>query len=319
MPDKNSKPTTLRKAVAKMSSGIDWARLSAPFAPSEIEWRIQEAGKTKEGKVWAKCFAYVTNRAIMDRLDEVAGPQNWKNEYKAGPAGGVLCGLSIRFDEEWITKWDGADNPEIEAVKGGLSNAMKRAAVQWGLGRYLYGLDVYFAEIVANGRFFSRLPRDKGGDSFKWNPPALPAWATPQNYQPPPTEQLDPGESPPSPEPPEVANAVSAIRNAKSVSDLERYAEVIDGRKAKGRYTADEHKRLELEIETRRRALTPDEISEEENTLFLLKDKLDKAALPLEVENARRWFADKQVGDATRKKGEELIAEVDKEIAEQPA
>ena len=28
----------------------------------------------------------------------------------------------------------------MEAIKGGLSNAMRRAAVQWGIGRYLYDL-----------------------------------------------------------------------------------------------------------------------------------------------------------------------------------
>ena len=41
------------------------------------------------------CLAYVTNRAIMERLDAVCEPQNWKNEFKPAPEGGILCGISI--------------------------------------------------------------------------------------------------------------------------------------------------------------------------------------------------------------------------------
>jgi hypothetical protein len=150
--------------------------LSKPFSSEDIEWRIQQCGKKGE-KIWAICLAYVTNRAIMDRLDYVVGVGNWRNEYAAGPQGGVLCGLSVRVDGEWVTKWDGADNTDVEAIKGGLSGAMKRAAVQWGIGRYLYRLESSFAIVSDRGRY-----RQKGKDfSFKWDPPELPSWALPSN------------------------------------------------------------------------------------------------------------------------------------------
>ena len=45
-------------------------QLDAPFASEDIEWRIQQAGKNNNG-IWAKVLAYVTNRAIMKRLDDV--------------------------------------------------------------------------------------------------------------------------------------------------------------------------------------------------------------------------------------------------------
>lgn len=110
---------------------MSWERLAAPFSPEDIKHRKGPNGKQ---------LPYVTNRAIQDRLDEVMGPANWKNEFREWGQGspGVLCGLSLRIDNEWITKWDGAEQTDIEAVKGGLSDAMKRAAVQWGIGRYLY-------------------------------------------------------------------------------------------------------------------------------------------------------------------------------------
>ncbi|MEM8556947.1 MAG: Rad52/Rad22 family DNA repair protein [Bacteroidota bacterium] len=123
-------------------SPSDLRSLAEPFPADAIEWK--PGTTTRDGKK-ALAMAYLTSRAIMDRLDEVCGPANWRNEFAPGPGGGIVCGLSIivaRDDRhgEWITKWDGAENTDVESVKGGLSNATKRAAVQWGIGRYLYGL-----------------------------------------------------------------------------------------------------------------------------------------------------------------------------------
>lgn len=153
----------------------DFRALQEFFAPDEIEWRLQQAGE-KNGKVWAICVPYVTNRAIMQRLDDTVGPGNWRNEFKPGPGGGVLCGISVRVDGEWVTKWDGAENTDIEGVKGGLSGAMKRAAVQWGVGRYLYALEESFASVSESGKLRGKT---KDGKTFKWDPPQLPGWALP--------------------------------------------------------------------------------------------------------------------------------------------
>jgi hypothetical protein len=156
---------------------MQFNKLKEPFAESDIEWRVAQAGKRGE-KVWAKVLAYVTNRAIMDRLDAVCGPENWKNRYDKGPGGGVICGISIKIDGEWIEKWDGADNTQFEATKGGLSGAMKRAAVQWGVGRYLYDLKENWAVISDNGSHYQ--PGKQGSyPAFKWDPPKLPDWALP--------------------------------------------------------------------------------------------------------------------------------------------
>ena len=144
-----------------MNTRVDLKRLSDYFGDDDIEWKpIVVSRKTNKGLA----AAYVTNRAIMDRLDEVCGPENWKNEFMPGPNGGVVCGLSIRVERgegsvgsggfaEWITKWDGAENTDIEAVKGGLSSSMRRAAVQWGIGRYLYKLPSQWVPVDDNGRF----------------------------------------------------------------------------------------------------------------------------------------------------------------------
>jgi hypothetical protein len=155
--------------------------LKKPFPEEDIEWRVQSSGK-KNDKIWAIVLAYVTNRAIQDRLDDVCGPDRWKNEYTSAPEGGILCGISIRCaigssgGYEWVTKYDGASNTQVEAVKGGLSSAMKRAGSQWGIGRYLYGLDATFAIVTKKGQYSAKT---KDGEWFKWNPPILPKWALP--------------------------------------------------------------------------------------------------------------------------------------------
>lgn len=162
---------------------MDLSKLDEPFHTCDIEWRIQQSGKTGTGKVWAMVLAYVTNRAIMKRLDDVCGKAGWKNEYRDIPNnGGVECGISIKVGDEWITKWDAAEQTQVEAVKGGRSGAMKRAAVQWGIGRYLYELEEGFAQISTEKSQGWNRAKLKDNTAFYWLPPALPSWATPDEH-----------------------------------------------------------------------------------------------------------------------------------------
>ncbi len=138
-----------------MSTTPKLDRLSAFFREDDIEWKPMRV--SADGRR-AMAAAYVTNRAIMDRLDAVCGRDGWRNEFVSGPDGGVLCGLSIRTAHGWLTKWDGAENTDIEPVKGGLSSAMRRAAVQWGIGRYLYDLPTQWVSLNEKG-YFKEPPR----------------------------------------------------------------------------------------------------------------------------------------------------------------
>jgi hypothetical protein len=149
---------------------MELRRLADEFPAEDIEWRIQQSGM-KNGKPWAKILAYITNRAIMDRLDAVCGPENWRNEFSFAPFEGFMCGISIRIGEEWVTKWDGAEKSDIEPFKGGLSNAMKRAAVQWGMGRYLYHWDTAWADFDGQGVYSAKIENQW----YKWSPPFVPA------------------------------------------------------------------------------------------------------------------------------------------------
>jgi len=126
--------------------------LIAPFADCDIEWRVSATNKDKTRGL---AVPYVTNRAIQNRLDDTVGIDGWYNEFvpwKDGKA--QLCGISIYFAEKdfWLTKWDGADDSDIESVKGGISDSMKRAAVQWGIGRYLYGIPQVWVRVKPAGK-----------------------------------------------------------------------------------------------------------------------------------------------------------------------
>lgn len=130
--------------------------LAKPFAPEDLEWRLQY---TNEEKMCGMAVPYVTNRAIQNRLDEVCGPENWYNEFwpwhSAGKKDSQLCGIAIYFEGKgFITKWDGAEDSDIEPIKGGLSDSMKRAAYQWGIGRVLYSLDTVWVDIERRGRSY---------------------------------------------------------------------------------------------------------------------------------------------------------------------
>lgn len=120
-------------------------RLQAPFLPGEIEWRLQNT--TQDGSR-GLAVPYVDNRAIQNRLDEIFTPFGWKNDFIQWQGGNSqLCSISVLSNGEWITKTDGAENTDIEPIKGGLSDSMKRSAVQFGIGRYLYQMEGVWVEV----------------------------------------------------------------------------------------------------------------------------------------------------------------------------
>ena len=143
-------------------------KLKEPFLPEEINWRV---GATTSDKKKGLALAYIDARAVMDRLDDVCGPENWQRKYLQFGRN-YVCEIGINIEDVgWVWKSDGASETEYEATKGGLSDAFKRAAVSWGVGRYLYRLDKVWVPIklVGNGYDIE-------------NPPQLPDWALPTGY-----------------------------------------------------------------------------------------------------------------------------------------
>jgi hypothetical protein len=131
--------------------------LAAPFAPSEIDWRIKQVFE-KDGKADALVLAYMDARAVQDRLDDVCGVAGWQCRHEDGGDGRLTCSIGILLNGEWIWKSDGAGArqasaglSEQDANKGDYSDALKRAAVAWGIGRYLYNLGNTYAPVKKRG------------------------------------------------------------------------------------------------------------------------------------------------------------------------
>lgn len=108
--------------------------LKKPFPVNAISWRIGQKSKTKPK---AMMLCYIDARDVMDRLDEVCG-SNWSDDYKE-VKGRIVCTITI----DGVSRSDGAGDTDFEGEKGGLSDAFKRAAVKWGIGRYLYNASDY--------------------------------------------------------------------------------------------------------------------------------------------------------------------------------
>ncbi len=147
---------------------MDLELLRRPFKVKEISWRV---GATYQDKAIA--LAYVDARDVMKRLDDVCGIEGWQNRYSHVTAQGVVCDIGIRSPTElghvWIWKSNGAGETNVEGEKGALSDAFKRAAVLWGVARYLYKLPTVWVGYDKTKKKLLEIP-------------TLPTWATPDGY-----------------------------------------------------------------------------------------------------------------------------------------
>jgi hypothetical protein len=135
--------------------------LTAPIQPNEIEWRVQSV--TSTGKMIV--VPYINNRCVMQRFDAAFGPTNWTSEFRE-ITNGFICRLTVYLDGQIITREDGASKTNIEPEKGGISDAMKRAAVQFGLGRCLYDYPKVFIE--CNEKYIPDWAQDKLTKLVEW-------------------------------------------------------------------------------------------------------------------------------------------------------
>ena len=124
-------------------------KLREPFSKDELEFRV---GATNSDKTMGLALAYVQARAIQNRLDDLFGVNGWTTRYKEVGAG-FICSLSVKINDEWITKEDGAPMTDFESIKGGISNAFKRVASSgFGIGRYLYNAKNNWFPIKQQGK-----------------------------------------------------------------------------------------------------------------------------------------------------------------------
>ena len=115
---------------------MELKKLKDPFPIEKIRWRTGARSKDKKKGIG---LAYIDARDLYERLDEVCGPENWQLRYSHA-ASKTVCDIGIKIDGEWVWKANGAGDTQIEADKGALSDAAKRAGVPWGIAAYLYDM-----------------------------------------------------------------------------------------------------------------------------------------------------------------------------------
>lgn len=198
-------------------------RLAAPFDPADVKFKPQAVKGNR-----ALAIAYADVRAVMDRLDEVIGAGNWSDDYRVLPDNSVVCRLTLAFPtadplkNRRVRKTDvgsPSEQPDSgDRLKAAFSDALKRAAVKFGVGRYLYRLPQTWCDYDPVKKQFA-------------TPPRLPDWAAPKTErgatgprapekQAPPTKTEPPKDAPPAAAPPakrpvvnNIAEFVAYVRN----------------------------------------------------------------------------------------------------------
>jgi hypothetical protein len=142
-------------------------QLKRPFRENKISWRVGATKKDVSNKpVSGIALAYVDARDVMERLDQVFG-MDWQCRYTQAEKK-TVCEIGVKINGEWIWRANAAGDSDIEAEKGAASDAFKRAAVLFGIGRYLYELPNVWMPLTQNKYLESK--------------PSLPDWATPDGY-----------------------------------------------------------------------------------------------------------------------------------------
>lgn len=162
--------------------------LAHHFPPEAIMWKPGGGGKK---------LAYITARHVMNRLNSVVGVRGWWDEYEvvSQPMPGVMCKLTVIIDGEPTTKWGFGGFEQMQtpddSFKSGESNALRRAAVKFGIGHYLYNN----GSVIFNDD-------EPGGEEVYGNQPApRPAQPAQTQYSQPAPVSGGSGQPAPAPEP----------------------------------------------------------------------------------------------------------------------
>ena len=138
---------------------IDLNKLKEPLDIEDIDFRIQSINKGG----YATILAYKDARVDMRRLDLACGPENWQRDHKE-LKGNIYCGVGIRFENEWVWKWDCGSESYSDKEKGESSDSFKRACFNWGIGIELYDYPVI--QVKLNKDEFT-IQNDKAKQTWK--------------------------------------------------------------------------------------------------------------------------------------------------------
>lgn len=160
----NTSPVYKSEAVRAML-----AQLKNPIDPKFVKCRVGARSKDKTKGI---ALFYLDAREVEKVLDSVVGAENWATNMTAITSAqgfhGFTCSLTVYMpDGKMVTKTDAGEPSNTAPVKGAASSALKRAAAQFGVGRYLYYIPNQWYKLNEYGLFEEK--------------PELPSWAMPNN------------------------------------------------------------------------------------------------------------------------------------------
>ncbi|GAA0508672.1 hypothetical protein GCM10008937_15640 [Deinococcus depolymerans] len=120
-----------------MNLGDVQQRLQAPFPAHMVNWKTVTLSKDRSR---ALLLAHIDARAVQDRLDAIC-PDGWTFSVEVIP-GTPVPTVKGRLTVLGVTREDIGQAPDgdLSTLKAASSDALKRCAVHFGIGRYLYDL-----------------------------------------------------------------------------------------------------------------------------------------------------------------------------------
>jgi len=133
---------------------VNWNDLKKPFDVKSIGVRV---GAVSPDRTRGIPMLYISARDVMDRLDEVAGPENWEFDCELLHCNSDTVAVRGVLTVHGVTRCDvGEAATETEPFKSAVSDALKRCAVHFGIGRYLYSVPSKWYPLDQNGRFIDQ-------------------------------------------------------------------------------------------------------------------------------------------------------------------
>jgi hypothetical protein len=149
--------------IATPMDKIDiWAELSAPLPPSAIQWRQQGRPVSRDGRHLARFVAYIDSQFVQERLDSIV-PGEWDSHLDQLPNVVSMDGeedqepyaFKCRLQILGVIREDVGTGRDYKTAA---TDAFKRAAVRFGIGRELYAMQPHFVQMDGDGKYGRQRP-----------------------------------------------------------------------------------------------------------------------------------------------------------------
>lgn len=128
--------------------------LSAPFTMIGADGKVYPAHQWKVNTTntgVAVCVPYLDARQVVNRLNEVFGVDGWSNLLLETNGLGMICEITANIEGKEIRRSNIGTAGEYQREKSMVSDAIKRAATNFGIGAYLYDMQPVSLKLVISG------------------------------------------------------------------------------------------------------------------------------------------------------------------------